>query len=1291
MWVLRETFEPELLGDASFIVPAAEEATVDPAREVVEVGPRLNFTSAFSTNAVSICKNIGVPVARLERFRRYRLYGASGVAPSLADADAFASMVHDRMTEWRLTAPLASFATGLKPEPVRVIPLLARGKAALAEVNSEMGLSMDDWDIDFYYALFAEDLKRDPTDVELFDISQSNSEHSRHWFFKGRIVIDGQEQKRTLFQVVQDTLDARKGNSIIAFADNSSAIRGYTVRTLLPTAPGVPGAFTVAPVLKHCLLTAETHNFPTGVAPFPGAETGTGGRIRDTHATGRGSHVIAGTAAYCVGNLRLPGYELPWEDASFAYPPAMADPLTIEVDASNGASDYGNKFGEPVVAGFTRSVGLRLPNGQRREYVKPIMFTAGIGAIDDEHTVKGQPAKGMIVVKLGGPAYRIGMGGSAASSMAAGDNKVELDFNAVQRGDAQMEQKVNRVIRACCELGQGNPIVSIHDQGAGGNCNVLKEIVSPAGGRIDVRAILCGDDTLSVLEIWGAEYQEADALLIRPEAMPLFSALCARERAPVAYVGEVTGDGFIVLHDSADGTNPVHMDTEKVLGTMPQKTYASTRADTAAFPPFVVPAGIDVAAALDRVLRLLSVGSKRFLTNKVDRAVSGLIAQQQCVGPLHTPLADVAVVALSHFGSTGIASSIGEQPLKGLVSPAAMGRMAVGEAITNMASARVSALTDAKCSANWMWAAKLPCEGAALYDACVAMSDFMIATGVAVDGGKDSLSMAAKAPDGEMVKAPGSLVISLYAPCPDIAATVTPDLKAPAAGSTLLLVDPSRGRARIGGSCLGQVFSSVGSLEQVPDCEEPEALVAAFNAIQALLASPGSGGVRALHDRSDGGLLVSALEMAFAGNVGLALDLPAHADGPFAALFAEELGWVMEVDDAALPAVTAAFGAAGVPVSPIGKPGPVLGGVTVTVGGSIVLSAPMPALRDAWEATSFQLERRQANPACVAAEEAGMASRVAPPWKLTFTPAPTPEAVLAAPHRHKVAVLREEGTNGDREMAAVLLSAGFEPHDITMSDLVAGGRTALDGSFRGLVFPGGFSYADVLDSGKGWAATIKFNPAVLAQFSAFYARPDTFSLGICNGCQLAALLGWVPFGPSGSFEGVAVTDATQPRFVHNASGRFESRFPTVRIGDSPAVMLKGMEGSTLGVWVQHGEGLAHFPDPAVLEKVLTGGANGGKSLVALQYVDDAGEATTAYPFNPNGSPHGIAGLCTPDGRHLAMMPHPERLHALWAWPYLPEEWKGSALAASPWLRMFQNARDWCDGFNAVPSTDGVCC
>ncbi|MCK5379644.1 MAG: phosphoribosylformylglycinamidine synthase, partial [Acidobacteria bacterium] len=534
--------------------------------------------------------------------------------------------------------------------------------------------------------------------VECFDIAQSNSEHSRHWFFKGRLVIDGEEVPQHLIGMIRQTLDANPGGSVIAFNDNSSAIRGHQVWVLHPSTPGEPTPMVPRVIDEHLIFTAETHNFPSGVAPFPGAETGTGGRLRDVHAAGRGSHYVAGTAAYCVGNLQIPGYPLPWEDPTFRYPPNLASPLEIEIEASNGASDYGNKFGEPVITGFTRSFGARLPDGSRREWLKPIMFSGGIGQMDAGHAEKGKPQPDMLVIKIGGPAYRIGMGGGAASSMVQGENTADLDFNAVQRGDAEMEQKVNRVIRACSELGDRNPIVSIHDQGAGGNCNVLKEIVEPEGAVIEIRDILVADQTLSVLEIWGAEYQENDALLIEEKDRELFGSLCEREQAPWSVVGRVTGDGRVVVHDAVDGSTPVDLVLEDVLGDMPRKVFALTR-HPLSFEKLDLPEDLDVPEALDHVLRLLSVGSKRFLTTKVDRAVTGLVARQQCAGPLQLTVSDVAVVAHSHFATTGGATAIGEQPLKGLVDPEAMARMSVGEALTNLVWARVTALEDTRCSA----------------------------------------------------------------------------------------------------------------------------------------------------------------------------------------------------------------------------------------------------------------------------------------------------------------------------------------------------------------------------------------------------------------------------------------------------------------------------------------------------------------------------------------------------------------------------------------------------------------
>jgi phosphoribosylformylglycinamidine synthase len=910
---------------------------------------------------------------------------------------------------------------------------------------------------------------------------------------------------------------------------------------------------------------------------------------------------------------------------------------------------------------------MRLPSGERREWIKPIMFSGGIGQMDARHREKEPPAPEMLVVKLGGPAYRIGMGGGAASSMVQGENVEELDFNAVQRGDAEMEQKVNRVIRACVEMGDTNPVVSIHDQGAGGNCNVLKELVEPEGARIEVRAIPVGDETLSVLEIWGAEYQEQDALLLRPRHRAVFQALCDREKVPVAFVGTVTGDGRIVLHDEVDGSTPVDLKLEDVLGAMPQKTFELQRV-TPELIPLELPHDLTVRAALDRVLRLLSVGSKRFLTSKVDRSVTGLVARQQCTGPLQLTVADVAVIAQSHFGVTGAATAIGEQPIKGLLDPGAMARMTVGEALTNLVWARVSALEDVKCSANWMWAAKLPGEGAAMHDAAVAMAGVMEELGIAVDGGKDSLSMAALAPtpDGseETVKGPGTLVVSAYVTCPDITQTLTPDLKLPGSGR-IFSVDLGMGKNRLGGSALAQVFGQVG--DEAPDLESSGHLKGAFETVQTLLAE---GVLTAGHDRSDGGLATTLLEMAFAGNCGLEVDLPGRPTGgawdpsdstsPIPLLFSEELGLVFEAPPEEEDRIVEAFWAVGVSCNPVGHtiPEP---RIRISVGGVEVLDEDMPLLRDVWEATSRELDRLQTDLAAVDEERDVIRNRRGPRLHCPYEVSHTAPEILDRSGKPRVAVVREEGSNSDREMASAFHLAGFEAWDVTMSDLIAG-RVLLD-DFRGAAFVGGFSFADVLDSAKGWAGVIKFNSSLLDQFQRFRHRSETFSLGICNGCQLLALLGWIPWEGIGS--------EAQPRFVHNASGRFESRFSTVKVLENRSLMLRGMAGAILGIWVAHGEGRAYFPEPEIEERVLREG------LAPIRFVDDEGEPTTRYPLNPNGSPHGIAALTSEDGRHLAIMPHPERSFLTWQLGWIPEEWKGKT-TASPWLKIFQNAREWCD-------------
>ncbi|MCJ7641839.1 MAG: phosphoribosylformylglycinamidine synthase, partial [Desulfobacterales bacterium] len=812
----------QLLGDG-FISESITSAPSNPdGHEVVELGPRMNFATAYSTNIVSICQTCGLEkVTRIERSRRY-------VLPAGVDREHFVRDHHDRMTECLYDRPLETFETGMIPEPVFEIPLLEKGPNALLEIP---GLAMDEWDRELYYRYFVKEEGRNPTIVEIRDLDNANSEHSRHGYFKGKQLIDGVVMPETLMEIVKSTLRANPSNSIIAFKDNSSGMRGYDCWTIIPEQLGKPAPFKKQKVHYHILFTAETHNFPTGVAPFPGAETGTGGRIRDVQATGRGGLVVAGTAGYCVASLLVPGYDLPWEDKDAVYPSSLASPLDIEIKASDGASDYGNKFGEPVILGFTRSFDQKVQSGERWAWIKPVMFTGGIGQIDAMHVEKEDAKAGMLIVQVGGPAYGIGLSGGSASSKLQGDQEEELDFNAVQRGDAEMEQKMNRVIRACIEMREANPMVSIHDQGAGGPANVLKELVEKAGGRIELRQIKLGDPTLSVLKIWIAEYQERCGFLISPERIEEFKSICEREKVNCEILGKVTGDGRFVVHDANDDTTPVNLNLTKVLGNMPQKTFKDKRMEPS-LKPLELPKNLSIEDALSRVLRNLAVGSKRFLTSKVDRSVTGLIARQQCCGPLQLTVGDVAVVAQSHFGLTGAATSIGEQPIKMLIHPAAGARMAVGEALTNIVWAQISRLEDIKCSANWMWAPKLRGEGAALYDAVGAMRDLMIQMGIAVDGGKDSLSMATRIGD-DIVKSPRGLVISAYATMPDITKIVTPDIKNPG-HSQLIFIDIAGGKARLGGSALAQAYGQLGN--ESPDVDDPAMLKRTFHAIQKLIS-----------------------------------------------------------------------------------------------------------------------------------------------------------------------------------------------------------------------------------------------------------------------------------------------------------------------------------------------------------------------------------------------------------------------------------------------------------------------
>lgn len=1296
LWLLKETYDNDIFHSTTF----PDDEQTSPSQLLVQVSPRTNFQTSFSTNAMNIINNslVTTPCSDVKKVRRYSIQTNNPL--SNIDVGIIQSCLYDRMVEGigddnNITENTGTRCIGDVYSDVYEIPLMEGGTCELIKASVEMNLGFDAWDVDYYYNLFVNKLSRNPTNVELFDIAQSNSEHSRHWFFSGELIIDGVMMNDSLMDIVKKPLLANKGNSLIAFKDNSSAIRGFVVRPILPMNAGQPSLLEPTPKYYNLLLTAETHNFPTAICPFPGAETGVGGRIRDTHATGKGSLMGAGTAGYCVGNLNIDNHLLQCEEdlrvlssSRFIYPKNIASPLQILIDASNGASDYGNKFGEPLIVGFTRTFGQVLSNDERREWLKPIMFSGGIGQIDHKHVSKDRCETGMLVVKIGGPAYRIGLGGGAASSVAGGDNARrqgqengdDLDFNAVQRGDAQMAQKLWRVVRACVDMGDDNPIVQIHDQGAGGNCNVIKEIIYPLGAEIDINNITVGDVTMTTLEIWGAEYQENDCILIKESGFSVLKHVCDRERCLIQVVGKIDGSGKIKLKPKESngvvGKYAVDLDLEDVLGKMPKKQFNITSEYKLVPEPFVLPRGMDITKALHRVLQMPSVSSKRFLTTKVDRHVTGLIAQQQCVGPLQLPIANFGLMAQTHQDLSGVATSIGEQPIKGLINPSAMARLALTEAVTNICwvVSTSKGLEDIKASVNWMYAAKLKSEGVAMYQAANALADAMIELGCACDGGKDSLSMAMNT-DAETVLAPGNLVVSAYVGVPDVTQKVTPDLKIKGV-SFLLHIDLAdcKGHRRIGGSAFAQSHNQLG--KDCPDVNMKD-VKAFYNVIQRLIFD---GKILAGHDISDGGLVVTMLEMAFAGNCGFSVNIPSPPNtskdvAPYAAIFAEDSGVVIQVAGKDIHYIVKSFSDVNIPCT-------VLGAVTqepiinVQVDCTHIICETTASLRDVWESTSFAIEKLQSNPETAKYEQDNLKHRKAPFWNLPYTPQLTPRMLLANSFQSvrdkvKVAIIREEGSNGDREMAAAIFAGGMEPWDVTMSDLI-NKRVTLS-TFQGLVFVGGFSYADVFDSAKGWAGVIKFNKHVREEFKTFYARNDTFSLGVCNGCQLMALLGVIDFG-------IQIEETQQPRFIHNKSGRFESRWVNVKImPEHNNIWLDGMNDTTIGVWVAHGEGQVHFPCEDVRKMVLN------NNLAPMRYTDDNGDITEVYPHNPNGSHLGITALSSSNGRHLAMMPHPERCFMVWQMPYYPEEYVSSRqltkIGPSPWLRMFQNARVWADGKN----------
>ncbi|WP_151525815.1 phosphoribosylformylglycinamidine synthase [Serinicoccus kebangsaanensis] len=1243
----------------------------------VVVSPRLGTISPWSSKATDILHNCGLDVQRVERVTEYVLQLADGPLDQAAWT-ACAALLHDRMTESALLSDVAGAAVLLfadrVAEPMELVDVLGRGREALEEADARFGLALSPDEIDYLVESFT-GLTRNPTDVELTMFAQANSEHCRHKIFNADFVIDGEVQGQSLFGMIRHTEQVAGAGTVVAYKDNASVMAGGRAQRFLPEGQGSgPARYALREDDVHVLMKVETHNHPTAISPFPGAATGAGGEIRDEGATGRGSAPKAGLTGFAVSNLRLPGTREPWEaDEAAGTPDHLASPLDIMIDGPLGAAAFNNEFGRPGLGGFFR-VYEQTVDGVRRGYHKPIMSAGGLGAISADQTEKVRFPAGTLLVQLGGPGMRIGMGGGAASSMAAGTNAADLDFDSVQRGNPEMERRAQEVINHCWGQGADNPVLAIHDVGAGGLSNAFPELVDDAGlgARFDLSQVPVAESGLSPKEIWSNESQERYVLAIAPESLDGFAAICARERCPYAVVGVATGAADLVVADreapsgppmpsegprsvaepgrseTPGAVDPVDMPMEVLLGKPPRMTRDVRR---------MVRRGADLELgeltgdALREtayaVLRHPSVASKRFLITIADRTVGGLSHRDQMVGPWQVPVADVAVTLTDLVGLAGQAMSSGERmPLAAVDAPAS-GRMAVGEALTNLLAAPVT-LTGVKLSCNWMAACGEPGEDAALYDTVRAVAlELCPALGISVPVGKDSLSMRTRWTDGagqeQSVVSPVSLVVSAFASLPDVRGTWTPQL---AAGEVLLLVDLAGGEDRLGGSILGQVRGAFGG--DVPDLDDPARLVALAAALGELRAA---GLVTAYHDRSDGGLWATVCEMAFAGGVGVDVALPDGAG--VAGLFAEELGVVLGVAPDRVEEAEQVLGRH-LGAGAVHRLGAATGDRRVVVrGDGVELDEPVHELARAWDEVSWRIASLRDNPACADEEHAGVGAG-AP--GLVVRPSFDPAEDVSAPYvgravRPRVAVLREQGVNSHVETAFAFDRAGFDTVDVHMTDLQTGRFDLAAADVVGLVAAGGFSYGDTLGAGEGWARSVLFDARLTDAFAGFFARPDTFGLGICNGCQMfAALAEHIPGAQA------------WPRFVRNASEQYEARLSQVEVLDSPSIFFSGMSGSLLPIAVAHGEGRADFSRQG----------DAAASHPAMRYVDGHGEVATAYPANPNGSPDGLTAVTTPDGRFTAMMPHPERVQR-----NVQLSWTtGAPEDPSPWLRMFRNARAW---------------
>ena len=1217
------------------------------AGEGLFVTPRKGTISPWSSKASDIFHNCGLTqVARVERGIHYRLVTESDGVMGIADVQQVADVLHDRMTEGIYT-DVSDIFQHMEPAPFVAVDVLGKGEAALKEANIAMGLALSDDEVS-YLAEAYQRIERNPTDVELVMFGQVNSEHCRHKIFNADWIVDGETKTKTLFGMIRNTHELNPGNTLIAYKDNSGVMQGAEDVWFQVRRDG-SNIYEFSPGIVDMLMKVETHNHPTAICPYPGAATGVGGEIRDECATGVGGKTKGGLSAFMVSNLRVPGFEMPWEQDYAEFPARLASPLDIMTEGPIGGANFGNEFGRPQLCGLFKTYEERYA-GRYRGYHKPIMVAGGMGNLKRIHVEKNDIPEGSCIIQLGGPAMRIGIGGGAASSMDTGSNAADLDFNSVQRGNAEMERRCQEVVDACIALGENNPVLSLHDIGAGGLSNGLPELVAETGGEFWLRKINNEDRSMSPMEIWCCEAQERYVLAVAAESLDLFISLCERERCPVAVVGKATGDAHITLEDDHFGNKPIDIDVDVILGKPPKMLRdVATRVEQHAALDL---SEVTVADAVKRVLQLPAVANKTFLITIADRSITGMVARDQMVGPYQTPIADAAVTVTSHKSFHGETMAMGERTNLALVSAAASGRMAIGESLTNLAGSVLGGIEKVKLSANWMCACGEDGEDANLYKTVQAVGmDLCPALGIAIPVGKDSLSMRTiwETSEGESEKqiAPLSLIVTAFSTVTDVRKTVTPDLKP--GDSKLILIDLGQGKNRLAGSALAQVYNQVGDV--CPDLDDPELFVSFFGAIQALVDS---GLVSAYHDRSDGGLLATVAEMAFGGHRGVSLSLDGLGDETLAALFNEELGAVIQVASDQESKVLGILNDAGLGAISHG-----VGSTTddqvlsVTQNGQPVFSEGVLELKRFWSELTYRMQALRDNPECAKEEYDNLLDATDPglQFKVTYEPS----APFVATARPRMAILREQGVNGQVEMAAVFDRAGFECVDIHMTDLLAQ-RTAL-ADYAGLVACGGFSYGDVLGAGSGWAKSVLFNPELKAMFADFFARPETFSLGVCNGCQMMSQLKDIIPGAD-----------HWPEFTRNRSEQFEARFVTVEVAPSPSVLLTGMEGSRIGIPVAHGEGFTNFEQTGSREAVSAEG------LVALRYVDNHGAPTERYPFNPNGSARGITGLTTTDGRATIMMPHPERVFRSLQQSYCPPELFPND--EGPWLRMFQNARSF---------------